>query len=49
VPKSSGTLDQAILLALKDLVKSGKYQSIMSKWGIQSGNDLHPKLNGALS
>jgi polar amino acid transport system substrate-binding protein len=49
VPKSDGTLDKAILAALKDLIKDGKYQSILKKWGIQSGADAHPALNGALS
>jgi polar amino acid transport system substrate-binding protein len=36
VPKSS-TLDQAILAALKVLVKNGTYMTILHKWGIQSG------------
>ena len=49
VPKSDGTLDKAILAALKDLVTNGQYASILKKWGIQSGADAHPALNGALS
>ncbi len=49
VPKSDGTLDTAILAALKDLIKSGKYSSILAKWGIQSGADTKPALNGAIS
>jgi polar amino acid transport system substrate-binding protein len=49
VPKADGTLDQAILLGLKDLIKDGKYESILKKWGIQSGADTHPAINGALS
>jgi polar amino acid transport system substrate-binding protein len=49
VPKADGTLDKAILVALQDLVKDGKYQSILAKWGVQSGADTHPALNGALS
>ena len=49
VPKSDGTLDTAILAALKDLIKSGKYSSILAKWGIQSGADTTPALNGAIS
>ena len=49
VPKQDGTLDKAILLALQDLIKSGKYQSILAKWNVQSGADTHPALNGALS
>jgi polar amino acid transport system substrate-binding protein len=49
VPKSTGKLDQAILLALKDLVANGQYASILKKWGVQSGSDTHPVLNGATS
>ncbi len=49
VPKADGTLDQAILLALKDLIADGKYASILNKWGVKSGADNHPALNGALS
>ena len=49
VPKSDGTLDKAILAALGDLIKNGKYKSILAKWGVQSGSDTHPALNGALS
>jgi len=49
VPKSDGSLNQAILAALKDLVKSGQYVAILKKWGIQSGADSHPALNGAIS
>ena len=49
VPKSAGTLDKAILLALKDLVKDGTYKSILNKWGVASGADSSPALNGAIS
>ncbi len=49
VPKSDGTLDQAILAALKDLQKNGQYAAILKKWGVQSGADNHPALNGATS
>ena len=49
VPKQDGTLDKAILLALQDLIKSGKYGSILNKWGVASGADTHPALNGAIS
>ena len=49
VPKSDGSLDQAILVALKDLQKNGQYISILKKWGVQSGADLKPVLNGAPS
>jgi polar amino acid transport system substrate-binding protein len=49
VPKPDGTLDKAILLALQDLIKNGKYQAILKKWGVQSGADTHPVINGAIS
>ncbi len=49
VPKAYGTFDKAILAALKDLIKSGKYKSILAKWGIQAGADVKPALNGAIS
>ncbi len=49
VPKSSGKLDQAILLALQDLIKNGRYASILKKWAIESGADTHPAINGATS
>jgi polar amino acid transport system substrate-binding protein len=49
VPKQDGTLNQAILAALKDLQKNGQYAAILKKWGIQSGADNSPKLNGAIS
>ena len=49
VPKSDGTLDQAILAALKDLEKNGQYAAILKKWGVTPGADNHPVLNGATS
>ncbi|HUB76408.1 MAG TPA: ABC transporter substrate-binding protein [Solirubrobacteraceae bacterium] len=49
VPKSYGKLDQAILLALKDLIKNGDYMKLLQKWGVQSGADTHPAINGAIS
>lgn len=49
VPKQDGTLDKAVLAALQDLVADGKYASILKKWGVQSGADAHPVLNGATS
>jgi len=49
VPKADGTFDKAILDALKDLIANGKYASILKTWGVQSGADTHPALNGALS
>ena len=49
VPKQDGTLDKAILAALKDLIKNGQYATILKKWGVQSGADTHPVINGATS
>jgi polar amino acid transport system substrate-binding protein len=49
VPKADGTLDKAILAALKDLVSDGKYATILKRWGVQAGADTHPVLNGATS
>jgi polar amino acid transport system substrate-binding protein len=49
VPKSDGTLDKALLAALKDLEANGTYLKILKHWGIQSGADNHPALNGAIS
>jgi len=49
VPKQDGTLDKAILIAIQDLEANGQYLSILRKWGIQSGADTHPALNGATS
>jgi polar amino acid transport system substrate-binding protein len=49
VPKAYGKLDQAMLLALKDLISSGQYAAIMKKWGVEAGDDTHPVLNGATS
>jgi polar amino acid transport system substrate-binding protein len=49
VPKADGTLDKAILVALQDLVADGKYAAILKRWGVQSGADPHPVLNGATS
>ncbi len=49
VPKADGKLDEAILDGLKDVIADGKYASILKTWGVQSGADTHPALNGALS
>jgi polar amino acid transport system substrate-binding protein len=49
VPKQDGTLDKAILAALKDLVKNGKYAAILKTWGVTPGADSHPAINGAIS
>ena len=49
VPKADGTLDKAILAALKVLVTNGTYADLLLKWNVQSGADTHPALNGAIS
>ena len=49
VPKQDGTLDKAILAALKDLTKNGKYAAILKTWGVTPGADNHPVINGATS
>lgn len=49
VPKQDGTLDKAILAALKDVIANGRYASILKTWGVQAGADTHPVINGATS
>jgi polar amino acid transport system substrate-binding protein len=49
VSKQDGTLNKAILAALKDLQKNGQYAAILKKWGVQSGADNQPVLDGAIS
>jgi polar amino acid transport system substrate-binding protein len=49
VPKQAGTLDQAVLQAVKDLIADGTYGEIMSKWGLTSGAITDPVINGAIS
>jgi polar amino acid transport system substrate-binding protein len=49
VPKQAGTLDQAVLQAVKDLIADGTYGQIMSKWGLTSGAITDPVINGAIS
>ena len=49
VPKSSGTLDKAILTGLEFLVRNGQYETILKKWGVQAGADDAPAINGATS
>jgi polar amino acid transport system substrate-binding protein len=48
IPKNSG-LAQPILAALKDLMTSGVYKQILTKWGIQAGAISNPQINGATS
>jgi polar amino acid transport system substrate-binding protein len=49
IPKQDGTLDQAVLAAVKDLIANGTYGQIMSKWGLTSGAITDPVINGAIS
>jgi ABC-type amino acid transport substrate-binding protein len=45
--KTSGTLDKAVLAAVKDLMKDGVYNQILTVWNIQSGGISNPQINGA--
>ena len=49
VPKGDGTFKNAILAAVKALMANGSYQSILTKWGVQSGAITNPVINGATS
>jgi polar amino acid transport system substrate-binding protein len=51
VPKDAAHagLADAISLALQDLAATGKYQSILKKWGVQAGAVTAFGLNGAVS
>jgi polar amino acid transport system substrate-binding protein len=48
IPKNSG-LDKPVLAAMKVLIKNGKYQTILAKWGIQAGAISKPGINQATS
>jgi polar amino acid transport system substrate-binding protein len=48
IPKGTG-LDKPILDALRFIMKSGTYKSILTKWGIEQGAMTNPKVNGAIS
>jgi polar amino acid transport system substrate-binding protein len=48
IPKNSG-LDKPVLEAMRVLIKNGKYQTILKKWGIQSGAISTPGINQATS
>jgi len=48
VPKGSG-MTKPLLDALKVLISNGKYKTILSHWGIQSGAITNPTTNGATS
>jgi polar amino acid transport system substrate-binding protein len=44
IPKGNG-MSQVVLDALKELMKDGVYQSILTKWGIQAGAINNPGIN----
>ena len=49
VPQHSGTFKDAILAALKTLISNGTYNTILTKWGVQTGAISTPVINGATS
>lgn len=49
VPKSAGTMKEAILAALKSLIADGTYKKILAKWGVEGGGITDPVINGATS
>lgn len=55
VPRPNGTppghapLDKALLAAMKKVISDGTYDSILKKWGVQSGAIKNPVINGATS
>ncbi|MFN2582242.1 MAG: ABC transporter substrate-binding protein, partial [Candidatus Dormibacteria bacterium] len=48
IPKNNG-MAPVVLAALKDLMTSGVYKQILSKWGVQLGAVSNPAVNGATS
>jgi polar amino acid transport system substrate-binding protein len=48
LPKNSG-LAEPVKAALEDLMKNGKYLSILKRWSIESGAIRNPTINGAQS
>jgi polar amino acid transport system substrate-binding protein len=49
VPKSLGSMDNAVLAAVKTLMSRGTYKQILDKWGIAEGAITTPVINGAVS
>lgn len=47
VPKGKGEFAQAVLGALKALAAEGRYQKILSQWGVEAGAITDFKVNGA--
>jgi polar amino acid transport system substrate-binding protein len=48
IPKKSG-MTAPILAAVKELMSSGAYTAILTRWGVRSGAITDPKINGAIS
>jgi polar amino acid transport system substrate-binding protein len=48
IPKTTG-LTQPVLAAMKNLIASGVYLNILTKWGVQAGAITTPVVNGAVS
>lgn len=47
--KTSGTLDQALQLAVEKLMSNGDYKKILDNWGVQAGAIDKSVINGAIS
>ncbi|HVX47469.1 MAG TPA: ABC transporter substrate-binding protein [Mycobacteriales bacterium] len=47
IPKDSGTLKDAVLVAVKKLMADGTYTKILKNWGVQAGAIDNPVINGA--
>jgi ABC-type amino acid transport substrate-binding protein len=45
--KKSGTLDKAVLAAVKDLMADGTYAQILAKWNVSPGGISNPMINGS--
>jgi polar amino acid transport system substrate-binding protein len=48
-PEGQAPMSKPILDALKNLMASGVYQQILTKWGVQNGAITNPAINGATS
>jgi polar amino acid transport system substrate-binding protein len=49
VPKQAGTMDQAVLAAVKAVMANGTYAQILQHWGLTAGAINNPVINGAIS
>ena len=49
-PVAKGSaLAQSLRQALEHMIQTGQYQTILSKWGVESGAIAAPVINGAVS